>query len=127
MVDHEQNDGGLCARNRCVFVILLLGLALVAAPAPMGYSAQAAASTASLVSGLAVWICALAALIGLKRPMLALCALCGAAAAAAPWMLGFANVQNAAFVHGAVGSAIVLVATAGLVMSTARASVPVRA
>ncbi len=127
MGDHEQNDGGLCARNRCTFVILALGLALVAAPAPMGYSASATAATASLVSGIAVWISALAAMIAQRRSLMALCALCGLAASVAPWMFGFANIQNAAFVHGAVGSAILLVALAALIMSTARASVPVRA
>ena len=127
MSDHEQNDGGLCARNRCTFVILGLGLALVAAPAPLGYSAHATAVAASMVSGLAVWICALAAMLGMKRAMLAACALCGLGAALAPWIYGFANVQNAAFAHGAAGSAIAVVALAGLVMSTARGSVPVRA
>lgn len=127
MVDHEQNDGGLCARNRCNFVILALGLALVAAPAPLGYASHASAATASMAAGLAMWVCSLAAMLGLGRLALAACALCGLAAASAPWILGFANIQNAAFVHGAVGSAVAVVALAALIMSTARANVPVRA
>ncbi|MBX3528745.1 MAG: hypothetical protein KF904_21300 [Rhodoblastus sp.] len=127
MVDHEQNDGGLCARNRCNFVILALGLALVAAPAPMGYSAHATAATASMAAGLAMWVCSLAAMLGLGRIALAACAFCGLTTAAAPWMLGFESVQNAAFVHGAAGSATAAVSLAALIMSTARASIPVRA
>ena len=127
MVDHEQNDGGLCARNRCKFVMLALGLARVAAPAPMGYSSHATAATASMAAGLALWICSLAAMLGLGRIALAACAFCGLATAAAPWMLGFESVQNAAFVHGAAGSAAAVIALAALIMSTARASVPVRA
>ncbi|MCB1541032.1 MAG: SPW repeat protein [Rhodoblastus sp.] len=127
MSELDQAMRGLCASNRCLFIILALGLALVAAPGPMDYSSNSAAMTASIVSGLAVWVCALAALIGMKRLFLGLCALCGVLAAAAPWIFGFRNAPDAVLVHEAIGVAIALVALGGLAMSSVRANVPVRA
>lgn len=126
MSDADRAARGLCARNRCKFIILGLGLALAAAPGPLGYSGDSTAMTGSVGAGIVVWICALAALIGPPRLMLAACAASGIAAAVAPWLLGFQNLQQAVLVHEAAGVAIALISLTGLAFATERANVPIR-
>ena len=91
------------ASNRLDFITLLLGLAFLAAPWVLGYSGNERATASSLVAGFAIIACAVIALAELPHLFEEVDAILGIVAAAAPWIVGFAQVPHAAAAHVALG------------------------
>ncbi len=100
--------GSTSASNRLDFITLLLGMAFLAAPWILGYGGNERATASSLVAGLAIVACAVVALAELPHLFEEVDAALGVIAAAAPWIVGFAQVPHAAAAHVVLGLGVAL-------------------
>jgi len=93
---------------------LLLGLVLLVMPWAAGFAAEQMAAWTAWITGAAIAVFAIVAMVGYATAGTWANLVLGAWAIAAPWLLGFAAIASAMWSHVAIGALVALSAAAGL-------------